>query len=216
MSQPATIVIVDDHPLVREGIALRLELFPEFSVVGQAATEEEAIALIKQWKPALATIDIALKSGDGVSLLREIKRYSPQTRSLVISGFQEGLYAERCLRAGASGYLNKQDSSEHLVDALRTLKAGKRYISHDLADHLLTMSLDGCKETDDPVSRLSCRELEVLRLIGNGLTSGAIAERLFLSTHTIDTHRENIKRKLGISSAPELARYAVTWLLDQK
>lgn len=216
MPAPQTVVIVDDHPLVREGIALRLELFPEFEVVGQAGSEDEAIALIKKVKPALATVDIALKSGDGVALLRQIKNGSPQTRCLVVSGFQDGLYAERCVRAGAFGYLNKQDSSEHLVDALRTIAAGKRYISPELADHLLTMALDGCKDTENPVERLSSRELEVFRLLGEGLSSSKIAERLFLSTHTVDTHRENIKRKLGITSAPELARYAVTWLLEQK
>lgn len=195
---------------------MRLELYPEFQVVGQAGTEDEAVALVKRLKPDLITVDIALKSGDGLSLLREIKKHSSKTKSLVVSGFQEGLYGERCLRAGAAGYLHKQDSSEHLVDALRTIASGKRYISPELADHLLTMSLDGCKETDEPVSRLSARELEVFRMIAEGLTSSQIADKLLLSTHTIDTHRENIKRKLGISSAPELTRYAVTWLLDQQ
>jgi DNA-binding NarL/FixJ family response regulator len=193
-----------------------LELYPEFQVVGQAATEDEAVALIKRVKPNLATVDIALKVGDGVSLLRAIKQCSPQTKSLVVTGFQERLYAERCLRAGAVGFLNKQDSSEHLIEALRTILSGKRYISSSLAEHLLTISLDGNKETEDPITRLSTRELEVFRLIGEGMSSGSIADQLFLSTHTIDTHRENIKRKLGITSAPELARHAVTWLLSQK
>lgn len=195
---------------------MRIGLCSEFRVVGQAGTEEEAVALIKRLQPDIATVDIALKVGDGVSLLREIKKRSAHTRCLVISGFQERLYAERCLRAGAVGYLNKQNSSEHLIEALQVIASGKRYISPEMADHLLTMSLDGCKETEDPIERLSSRELEVYRMIGEGLSSHTIADRLLLSTHTIDTHRENIKRKLGIKSAPELSRSAVTWLLGQK
>lgn len=215
MPTPKAVVIVDDHPLVREGIALRLDLSEEFRVVGQAETEDEAVAVIEKLKPFLATVDIALKAGDGISLLRRIKKKSPETRCLVVSGFPAGLYAERCLRAGAAGYLDKHDSGEHLMDALHTLAEGRRYISPDLAEQLLVMALDGCRETDDPIERLSPRELEVLRLIGEGLPSSKIAKRLHLSTHTIDTHRENIKRKIGIKSAAELARFAVTWLLEQ-
>jgi DNA-binding NarL/FixJ family response regulator len=206
-------VIVDDHPLVREGIGLRLSLVPDFKIVGEAASEDEALKLIKSLKPALAIVDLSLQSGDGLSLLNQIKSQSPATRTLVLSGFQESLYAERSLRAGASGYLNKQEANRDLVDAVRTVLSGKRYISPWLAERLVTLSLDGSPQEDDPVDRLTTRELEVFRKIGEGMTSGMIADCLIVSKHTIDTHRENIKRKLGLQNAAELTRAAVHWVL---
>lgn len=209
----ATIVIIDDHPLVREGVALRLSMHPEFHIVGEASTEDDGLKLIKRLKPKLAIVDISLQSGDGLSLLSQIKSHSPNTRTLVLSGFQESLYAERSLRAGASGYLNKQESNHNLVDAVRTVLAGKRYISPWLAERLVSLSLGSSVQENDPVDRLTTRELEIFRKIGEGLTSGMIAENLILSKHTVDTHRENIKRKLGLQNAVELTRAAVQWVL---
>jgi DNA-binding NarL/FixJ family response regulator len=210
---PATVVIIDDHPLVREGVALRLSMYPEFSVAGEAAGEDEALRLVKTLRPDLAIVDISLQNGDGLSLLGQIKTQSPHTRTLVLSGFQESLYAERCLRAGASGYLNKQESNNNLVDAVRTVISGKRYISAWLAERLVNLSLGGNTQEDDPIDRLTTRELEVFRKIGEGMTSGMIADNLILSKHTVDTHRENIKRKLGLQNAVELTRAAVQWVL---
>lgn len=210
---PATIAVIDDHPLVREGIALRLGTYPEFEIVGEAASEEDGLRLVKNLKPDLAIVDISLQSGDGLSLLGQIKCQSPQTRTLVVSGFQESVYAERCLRAGASGYLNKQESNHNLVDAVRTVLAGRRYISQWLAERLVSQSLDGNAQETDPIERLTTRELEVFRKIGEGMTSGMIAESLIVSKHTVDTHRENIKRKLGLQNAVELTRAAVQWVL---
>lgn len=215
-SKVARIVIVDDHPLVREGIALRLTLFPEFEIVGQAESEDEAIAVIKKSQPDVATVDISLKAGDGIGLLKQIKQFSPHTKTLVVTSFQEAVYGERCLRAGALGFLNKQESSQHLVDAIRSVSAGDRYISPWLTQRLISISLTGSSSVEDPLQRLSARELEILRLISEGLTSGRIAERLIISPHTVDTHRENIKRKLGLDSAAELTRYAVQWMLEQR
>ena len=213
---PATIVIVDDHPLVREGVTLRLSMYPEFSIVGEAAGEDEALRVVKTLRPDLAIVDISLQNGDGLSLLGKIKSQSSHTRTLVLSGFQESLYAERCLRAGASGYLNKQESNNNLIDAARTVVSGKRYISPWLAERLVNLSLGGSAREDDPVDRLTTRELEVFRKIGEGMTSGMIAENLILSKHTVDTHRENIKRKLGLQNAIELTRAAVQWVLRAK
>jgi DNA-binding NarL/FixJ family response regulator len=210
---PATIAIVDDHPLVREGIALRLGTYPDFEIVGEAAGEDEGLKLIKNLKPDLAIVDISLRSGDGLSLLSQIKCHSPHTRTLVLSGFQESVYAERSLRAGASGYLNKQESNHNLVDAVRTVLSGKRYISPWLAERLVSLSLDGNAPENDPIDRLTARELEVFRKIGEGMTSGMIADSLIVSKHTVDTHRENIKRKLGLQNAIELTRAAVQWVL---
>jgi DNA-binding NarL/FixJ family response regulator len=215
-SKAARIVIVDDHPLVREGIALRLGLIPDFEIVGQAESEDEAVALIKSTQPDVATVDISLKTGDGLSLLRQIKHFSPHTKTLVVTSFQESVYGERCLRAGALGFLNKQESSQHLIDAVQSVSSGERYLSPWLTQRLISMSLSGAGQVADPLERLSSRELEILRLIGEGLTSGRIADQLIISPHTVDTHRENLKRKLGLSTAAELTRYAVQWLMEQK
>ena len=133
---------------------------------------------------------------------------------LVISGFQESLYAERALRAGALGYLNKQESNEYVMEAIRTVLSGRRYVSPAMAQRLLDYALSTADETKTPIERLSDRELHIFHLIGEGRTSGAIADQLFISTHTVDSHREHIKRKLGLNNATELSRAAVQWVLE--
>jgi len=210
----ARILIVDDHPLVREGLATRIALQPDLEVCGEAATEDEAIALVGQTGPDLVLVDIALKSGHGIELVKQIKQRHPTVKTLVVSGFQESLYAERALRAGALGYLNKQESNEKVIDAIRTVLRGERFVGPDISRRLINQALGGADATTPPIERLTDRELEIFRMIGEGLTSGTIAERLFLSPHTIDTHRENIKRKLGLKNAGELSRAAVQWLLE--
>lgn len=211
---PARILIVDDHPLVREALATRIALQPEMEVCGEAATEDEALGLVGQNCPDLVLVDISLKSGHGIELVKQIKRLHPAVKTLVVSGFQESLYAERALRAGALGYLNKQESNESVIDAIRTVLRGERFVSADVSRRLINQALGGADAAKPPIDRLSDRELEIFRMVGEGLTSGMIAGRLFLSPHTIDTHRENIKRKLGLTNAAELSRAAVQWLLE--
>ena len=208
------ILIVDDHPLVREGLAMRISLYADLSVCGEAESEEEALALVKKVGPDLVLIDISLKSGHGLDLIKRIRSLNPAIKMLVISGFQESLYAERAFRAGALGYLNKQQSNEKLIEAIRTVLAGKRFLSPEISHRLIEQALGATDTAKTPVERLTDRELEVFRMIGEGFTTSAIANRLFLSTHTIDTHRENIKRKLAVSTAAELTRAAVQWLLE--
>jgi DNA-binding NarL/FixJ family response regulator len=133
---------------------------------------------------------------------------------LVVSAFQESLYAERALRAGALGYLNKQESNEKLIEAIQAVLRGQLFVSSEVSQRLVSQALHGQDEITDPIQGLTDRELEIFRLIGQGLTSGAIADKLFLSTHTIDTHRENIKRKLGAATGAELNRQAVQWVLE--
>jgi DNA-binding NarL/FixJ family response regulator len=211
---PARILIVDDHPLVREGLASRIALHPDLEVCGEAASEDQAIALVAQTCPDLVLVDIALQSGHGIDLVRQIRKRHPAVKMLVVSGFQESLYAERSLRAGALGYLNKQESNEKVIDAIHTVLRGERFVGADLSRRLINQALGSADGTKHPTERLTNRELEIFRMIGEGLASGMIAETLFLSPHTIDTHRENIKRKLGLSSAGELSRAAVQWLLE--
>jgi DNA-binding NarL/FixJ family response regulator len=211
----ARILIVDDHPLVREGLKMRLSAERDLEVCGQAASEDEAAALLKQTQPDLMIVDISLNGGNGLDLIKRATKHHPTVRILVLSGFQESLYGERVLRAGAMGYVNKQTSNDTVIGAIRTLLQGKRYVSEDLVQRLAMQALTGRDKTQQPIERLTARELEIFRLIGDGLSSGAIAERLYLSTHTIDTHRENIKRKLGVKSGAELTRQAVQWSIEQ-
>lgn len=208
------ILIVDDHSMVREGLRLRLSAFPDLMICGEATTEDEAIEMVNKTNPGLVIVDISLKSGHGIELIKRIKAFDPKVKMLVSSGFQESLYAERALRAGALGYLNKQDSGEKVIDAIRTILRGERYVSAAITERLVSQALGNRSDSADPVDKLTDRELEIFRSIGNGKTSGAIAGELFLSIHTIDTHRENIKRKLGVKNAAELSRHAVQFLLE--
>ena len=211
---PVKILIVDDHPSVREGLALRISLHADLEVCGEADSEEQAITLVKQLKPDLVLVDISLKSGHGLELIKRIRSMDPTVKMLVISGFQESLYAERACRAGALGYLNKQESSEKMIEAIRTVLAGERFLSPEISRRLISQALGSSDRKKTPIEQLTDRELEIFRMIGEGLSTGLIASRLFLSTHTIDTHRENIKRKLTLNSAAELSRAAVQWLLE--
>jgi len=211
---PAKILIVDDHPLVREGLALRISLHSDLEVCGEADNEDTALALAKETAPDLVLVDISLKSGHGIELIKRVRALDPAIRILVVSGYQESLYAERAFRAGALGYLNKQESNEKMIEAIRTVLAGERFLSPEISRRLVEQALGASDVIKTPIERLTDRELEIFRMIGEGLTTSAIAERLFLSTHTIDTHRENIKRKLAVSNAAELSRTAMQWLLD--
>jgi DNA-binding NarL/FixJ family response regulator len=212
--KPARILIVDDHPMVREGITMRISAQRDLEVCGEAATESEALALVSRTDPDMMIVDISLKSGHGIELIKQVKSRYPGVRILVFSGFQESLYGERALRAGALGYLNKQESNDNVIEAIRTVLGGGRFISPELTRRLVAQALTNRGAAQDPFDKLTDRELEVLRMIGQGLTSGAIANQLHLSTHTIDTHRENIKRKLGANNAAELNRQAVQWVVE--
>lgn len=211
---PARILIVDDHSMVREGLRLRISAFDDLEVCGEATSEEEGMQLVKETNPHLIIVDISLKSGHGIELIKRVKSNYPNIKMLVSSGFEESLYAERALRAGALGYLNKQDSGEKVIEAIRTVLRGERYVSQEITQRLVSQALGNRSESNNPIDLLTDRELEVFRLIGRGQTSGAIANELLLSTHTIDTHRENIKRKLGLKNAAQLNRQAVQFLLE--
>ncbi len=214
LASRSRIMIVDDHPMMRDGLALRISSQPDMEVCGEAATEDEAVTLVRQLSPDLVIVDISLKSGNGIELIKRIRELDSSIKMLVISAFHESLYAERAMRVGALGYLNKQESNEKVIDALRTVIRGERYASAELTKRLVAQALGKRSETQDPIEQLTDRELEIFRLIGAGQTTGAIAAQLFLSTHTIDTHRENIKRKLGAKNGAELSRKAIQSMLE--
>ena len=170
--------------------------------------------LIEEYTPDLLVVDISLKSGNGLELIKRVKQQFPLTKMLVNSCYDESLYAERALRAGAAGYLNKQESSEKLLEAVRTVLSGKRFISAALAQRLICKSLGEKDIPGSPAENLTNRELEVFRLIGEGMSASEISKKLFISTHTIDTHREHIKSKLGYANARELTRAAIQWVTE--
>jgi DNA-binding NarL/FixJ family response regulator len=210
------IFLVDDHPLMREGLRARIESQPDLAVCGEAADVSEALPLLKELAPQLVIIDLALKSSHGLDLVKEIKTRFSQMKMLVVTAYDENLYAERVLRAGAHGYVNKQEVQDTLIEAIREVLAGRRYLSQTMTQRLLTCAI-GEKDPgagDNPVERLSDRELQVFQLIGEGKATSAIAKQLHLSIHTIDSHRENIRHKLHLADGAQLMQRAVKWVLE--
>jgi len=213
--QTMKILIVDDHPLMREGLAARIGPQSDMTVCGEAASVDEAFAQVKATSPDLVIVDIALADSHGIDLIKDVKARFPSIKMLVISAYDESLYAERALRAGAHGYINKREVQEKVLDALRCVLDGQRYLSPRMTQKLVGQAIVGRDSThSDPVQRLSDRELEVFELIGQGKTTGAIAQQLLLSVHTIDTHREKLRHKLGVKNSAELMQRAVQWILE--
>ena len=210
------ILIVDDHPLVRSGFVQLISDEPDLEVCGEAADEAQALQLVAATTPDLVIIDLSLAGGSGINLIERIKAHYGEVCMLVVSMHDESLFAERVLTAGALGYLNKQEAPSNIIRAIRRVLEGKVYVSDKLTERLLD-SLTGMAKTpgQSPMPRLSNRELEVFELIGRGMTTGKIADHLKLSTKTIETHRENIKKKLGLASGQELTRRAMHWLIER-
>jgi DNA-binding NarL/FixJ family response regulator len=215
VDRAARVLIVDDHPLVREGLRIQIARQPDMEICGEAGDVIQSLSLIDSTAPDLAIIDIALGEDDGLDLIRRIQSRNPGVRILVLSMYPETLYAERSLRAGAMGYINKQEAPGRIVEAVRTVLNGHLYLSAAMADRLVGHALG--KQADVPLSNadtLSDRELEVFRLIGSGLTTAEIGERLHLSIHTIETYRQRIKSKLSLKTSAELARAAAQWSFE--
>lgn len=210
----ARILIVDDHPIVRQGLARMIAEEPDLEVCGEAEDASQALRQVTESKPDLVIIDISLKSGTGIELIKQIKARDEQVRMLVSSMHDESLFAERSLRAGAMGYINKQEAADKIIGAIRSVLQGKIYLSSQLTDRVLHRMIGGKHPEGSPVEGLSDRELEVFELIGSGLTTRQIAAKLHLSPKTVETHRENIKKKLNLVNAIELTRYAVEWVLE--
>jgi len=210
------IFIVDDHPVFRKGLAQLIDEEADLRVTGEAESVTQAIRLIQRAVPDLMIVDLTLKDKSGIELIEYLKEHFPRLPVLVISMHDESLYAERVLRAGALGYITKQEMTGNVVSAIHQVIAGKRYISSDMVDALLGKMMAGPKgEGKSPIEILSNRELEVFQLIGQGFSRGEIADLLHLSVKTIGTYRENIKRKMNLKTATELMKHAVTWTQAQ-
>ena len=208
------ILIVDDHPIVRRGLKELVADEPDLEVCGEAADEPEAIQQLEETQPDVVVVDLSLPRGHGLELIRKIRLHDERIKILVSTMHDESLFAERTLRAGAAGYINKQEAPEKIIDALRQVLRGEVYLSSHITNRLL-LRLRGDQSTDgDPVKRLTDRELEVFEMIGKGLPARKIAKNLGLSHKTIESHREKIKIKLKLNNGSEMTRYATKWVLE--
>ncbi len=210
--QPARVLLVDDHPIVRQGLAQLLEQEDDLIVCGEADNALSALEAIDALKPDIAIVDIRLKGINGIELIKKIKSRLSELPVLVMSMHDESLYAERALRAGARGYIMKEEATDKMLIAVRKVMQGEIYLSEGMVSRILHRLADGKSETDSPLDRLSDRELEVFQLIGEGLATRQIAERLTVSVKTIESYRAHIKEKLELSTSTEVMHQAVQWV----
>lgn len=210
------LMIVDDHPLVRCGLRQLIETETDLTVCAEADSIEEALRRLKTHQPALAIIDLTLPDGNGLELIKRMSIRYPEIRILVSSMNDEDLFAERALQAGANGYINKQEASEKVIQAVRQVLNGEIYLSEKMSVRRSLEDSNGFETgiSHAPQDQLSNREIEVFELIGHGMATSEIAAKLHLSVKTIESHRANIKTKLGLNTSGELVRSAVQWTLD--
>lgn len=207
------ILIVDDHPMLRRGLASLIGSEPDLAVCGQAATCQAALKAIRESQPDLVIVDLALKNSDGLDLVRSMGKRHPRIPALVLSMHDEALYAERSLRAGARGYVTKQQGGRTVLVAIRRVLYGETYMSDQLQGRLAAKFVAGrTLATNSPLEALSGRELQVFRLIGEGRSTRQIAKTLSLSVKTIESRRAHIKSKLTLGTSAELARCATQWI----
>src|SRR5690606_17996420 len=211
-----SVFIIDDHPIVRKGLAQLLDQEPDLVVCGEAADVREARVGLEGTRPAVVIRDLALRGGDGLERLQQIRAKHGQLAVLGVSMHDETTYAERLLSAGANGYIMKQAGGDQLVVALRRVLAGGVYVSDRIGASMIErFAVARRKHAIDPIERLSNREVQVLNLIGRGKSTREIAKDLSLSIKTIESHRQRIKKKLSLDSSPRLVQFAVNWYARQ-
>jgi DNA-binding NarL/FixJ family response regulator len=213
---PKRLLIVDDHPMMRNGLAQLIDNEGDLKVCAEADNAGQAINAVARQKFDLALVDISLPDKNGLELIKDLRALRPELPVLVVSMHDELIYAERALRAGARGYIMKQEGGQKFLQAVRQVLAGSVYVSEKMSARILeNFSGNPAPGAGSPVRKLSDREFEVFQLIGQGIATGGIAERLHLSVKTVEVHRANIKQKLNLATATELVRYAVRWLDSQ-
>jgi DNA-binding NarL/FixJ family response regulator len=210
------VLVVDDHPIIRERLAELINQQPDLNVCGEAEDAREALKAVESLQPDVAIVDITLKDTYGIELIKQLKERYPKLPILVLSMHDESLYGERALRAGAKGYLTKQEATKKVVTAIRQILDGGIYVSEKMASTILRKVAGGASaEGGSPVDVLSARELEVFQLLGQGLAVRQIAENLFISVKTVESHREHIKQKMKFKGSSELLRYAIDFTLNE-
>ncbi len=211
------IFVVDDHPIVRQGLSLMINQEPDLAVCGEAEEAHHALQEIAASNPDIVVIDISLNGPDGLDLLKMLRLRAPNLPVLILSMHDESVYAERALRAGANGYIMKQEATDKVLVALRRILNREIYVSDRIANKMLRHYVRGAdSKTNLPVAELSDRELEVFRLIGDGHGTRQIAEQLHLSVKTVESYQAHIKDKLSLRSARELVQHAIQWNISEK
>jgi DNA-binding NarL/FixJ family response regulator len=211
------VVLADDHPIVREGIRTLMSQEPDLRVVGEAEDAISALSVVATTKPAAVIVDIALGRDNGLNLIRDLRLRHPELAILALSMHDERLFAERALRAGASGYVMKQEATKVLLEAVRRVIGGNIYVSASIGTTLLR-SLQGGpqpRHATHSLTTLTDRELDVFRLIGMGIPTREIAQQLHISVKTVEAHRARIKTKLDITSSSELIIHAAHWVANE-
>jgi len=207
------ILLVDDHPIMRHGLAQLIQMEPGLEVCGQAGSAMDGLEAIQKLKPDVAVIDLTLPDKNGLELLKDVHAMVPGVKCIVLSMHDENLYAERALKAGARGYIMKEAAAENLINALQRVLAGGIFVSEVMASRMLEqVTGQRGKAGITGVDQLTDRELEVLEMIGQGTPTKIIAEKLSISARTVEAHRSHIKDKLGLTDGPALVRYAVQWV----
>lgn len=210
MTTVTSVVLVDDHPVVRDGLAFLLGEQADFTIVGEAASASEALLVVTEARPDLIVLDLNLQGEDAIPLIGQLRQELPDLRILVLSMHDEDLYAERLLELGAQGYVMKQEEPAEFLHALRHVAAGKTYLSARMTQSIAARG--GRSLRRDTAVHLTEREQDVMRLVAQGLGTREMAAQLGMSTKTVDSHRRNIREKLGLTSSRDLVRYAVHWI----
>jgi DNA-binding NarL/FixJ family response regulator len=206
------ILLVDDHPLVRERLAEIINREPDLRVCGEAEDRHEALQAVEARRPDLVIVDLTLKNSDGLELIKDIHSRWASLRMLVVSMHDESLYAERVLRAGALGYITKQEATRNILLAVRRVLAGNIYLNERIATHILSrLTARGSAVAITPAEVLADRELQVFELTGRGLNTREIASRLHIAAKTVETYRARIRNKLSLEDGSELLRSAISW-----
>jgi DNA-binding NarL/FixJ family response regulator len=211
------VLLVDDHPIVRQGLALLIDREPDLVVCGEADGAHTAFHAITTLKPDLVILDISLTGPDGLEVLKEIRTKTSNLPVLILSMHDESIYAERAMRAGANGYIMKQEATEKMLVAIRRILQGDVYLSERLTNTMLQQYVRGASQAKkSPLVNLTDRELEIFRLIGEGHGTRQMAEELHLSVKTIESYQAHIKEKLALRNARELVQHAIEWTVNLK
>ena len=217
MSQKIKVLLVDDHPLVREGLVNLISQQADLQICGEAGSESQALELIRMVQPHVAIVDISLETGSGIELIKSIKAMFPAVTVLVLSMHDELLYAERALRAGARGYVMKREAAKKVIEAIRCVLAGQLYVSDKIAALMAEKFVEGRQAANaSPIEQLSDRELEVFQLLGLGHNTRQIADHLHVGFKTVQAYCARIKQKLKLANATELLREAIRWQESQQ